>query len=160
MRQSKFPVRLQKELALHTEDVDWAANEFVVAANKSGNEGAFLVDHGDEPLALPYVLKKTSSNQAGQQKPYICDFCSTWLRPSHVDTVTFDLLDKSHHTVSYRVCSGLKCNDNVRGLTSDGLHSRTQMPENITPEGRWQRFHIKLAEVVSNWASKALPDIR
>lgn len=159
LQQSKFPVRLQKELTLRPDTYRWEDIEFAPVATKSKNEGALLVDYDESSLALPYKLTKPNTNQTGQQKPYICDFCSTWLRSGHSDTITFDLLDAKHHTVSYRVCSDLQCNDNVRGLTNDGLHSRTQLRENITEEGRLKRFHDKLTEIVGNWAMTSLGDV-
>lgn len=156
---SKFPIRLQKELSLKSDLYVWEDLQFAPVTTKSKNEGALLVDYAEGSLAIPYTLKKPNTNLIGRQAPYICDFCSTWLRSGHSDTITFNLLDEKHHTVSYRVCSELQCHDNIKGLTNDGMHSRTQLRENITDEGRVKRFRNKLNLIVGNWAMASLGDV-
>lgn len=144
---TRMPKRLQRELVYKPDNYDWVASDFIIVTNKARLEGLFVCEVNDEPTGLYYQLHSVKPDASGRRKPYICDFCSTWLRPSRSCIITFILPKKQHHSVSYRCCLDLHCSLNVRSQTEDAIHSRVQLREDLSEEERISRLQNRLQEI-------------
>lgn len=142
-----MPKRVQRELIFRPESYDWDASDFITVTNKTRAEGLFIFGGNDTPIGFYFKLRDVVADATGKRKPYICDFCSTWLRPSRSSIITFILAPGESRSVSYRCCHTIECSLNVRTLTKDTLYSRVQLRENLSEEERLARFQNKLQKV-------------
>ena len=153
LKSTPTPKRVQRELTFRPENYNWEASDFITVTNKTKAEGLFVFGVSDEPTGFYFKLRDVASDAAGRRKPYICDFCFTWLQPSRSSTVTFILSAGESRSVSYRCCHNLECNLNMRSFTEDTMHSRVQLREDLSNEERISRFQNKLQAVARHLAS-------
>jgi len=139
--------RLKRELRFVPEEItDWESRDFLAVTNKQGSEGVLIVPFLGN-VVVPFVLQQRKPNASGRIEAIICDICATWQRGTHSAVITFTV-DKTR-SVSFLCCADLECSLHVRGKTKDALLARTQLREQITPEGRIQRLHDRLASILS-----------
>jgi len=137
--------RLARELRFVPEEItNWERRDFLAVLTKSKNEGVLL--YGDHTAA--FMLSKRKPGASGRIEPIICDLCAMWQRGSNSATIAFTRSDKT--TVSYLCCTDLNCSLHVRGLTAAGKLARTQLREDITPEHRIERLHMRLTRIVAD----------
>lgn len=136
---------VRKKLRYRPEDFDWSTNDYLVVSVKSGNEGVLLTkDDHNRVLGSYFAVAQVAVRGNGASKPYVCDFCMTWLRAGRSMLVVFPLSVDGQHTITYRCCHGFSCSANVRALTADGRFARTQLREDISESKRIERFRQKI----------------
>ena len=145
MATSAIKPRLRRELRFVPEEIaDWEGRDFIVATTKSGNEGV-MIARGTQK-AIPFQLQARKPNQNGRVEAIICDICSTWQRGTHSALITFPRSDGS--SLSLLCCADLDCSLHVRGKTKAATLSKTQLREDISPEGRILRLQDRLADIL------------
>jgi hypothetical protein len=145
MVSARIKPRLRRSIRFVPEEItDWDSRDFLAVTDRSRQEGVLVFD--DYTVAFDLSNRKPNAN--GRAEAIICDICATWQRGTHSAVVTFQKGDKA--TVSHLVCADLDCSLHVRGLTTAGKFSRTQIREDITPEGRIERLKRRLDDILSN----------
>jgi len=135
--------RLRRELRFVPGEItDWDDRDFLVATTKGGNEGVMILPDNNMRV-LSFRLQARKPNAKGRIEAIICDLCATWQRGTHSAMITFDRGDGS--SVSFLCCGDLQCSLHVRGKTAASTLSRTQLREDITPQGRVTRLQDRLA---------------
>ena len=136
--------RVRKILRYVSEEITTPElRDFLTVTDKSGHEGVLLYDE----RIVPFELAHRAAKPAGNIAAVICDICATWRRGPETATMTFPKGDKS--TVTYLVCGDLDCSLHVRGFTTIGQLSRSQIREDITPEKRIERLTMRLGTILA-----------
>ncbi len=142
LKDARVSKRLVRDIRYVPEEITHAdIRDFMPVTTKSGNEGVLLF--GDK--IIQFTLDKRRPNAAGRVEAIICDICATWQRGTNSAILTFKV--SAVHTISHLVCADLDCSLHVRGLTNASKLARTQIREQITPEGRIERLHDRLAAI-------------
>lgn len=145
LRQWRVSRRLVRELRYAPDVIgNWEDRDFLAVTTRSGNEGVLVVPHGDTyALVLFWLTRRVVDTRTGKTKPIICDFCYTWQPGGSAAAIT---CTRQHggHTFTFLCCGDLDCSLHVRDMTTAATRSRTQVREDITPEGRVDRLQRKL----------------
>lgn len=142
LKQKRISNRLVRDLRYVPEQItDSDKRDFLTVTTKSGNEGVLLFDD----KVVQFSLNKRRPNAAGRVEAVICDICATWQRGTNSAILTFK--KNATHSVSHLVCADLDCSLHVRGLTNASKLARTQIREQITPEGRIERLRARLTQI-------------
>ncbi|MGB4768653.1 MAG: FBP domain-containing protein [Candidatus Saccharimonas sp.] len=145
VKSSPAKLRLRKTLRFVPEEVtNWELRDFLIVTDKSGREGVLL--YGEE--VVPFTLHPRTAKSSGRVEAIICDICATWRRGTESATITFQAGDR--RSVSHLVCTDLDCSLHVRGLTDASVLSRSQLREDITPDARVARLHMRLKAIIGN----------
>lgn len=139
--------RLKRELRFVPEEItDWKNRDFLAVMNRSKSEGV-LIAPLENVYVVPFQLQKRKPNKTGRVEAIICDFCVTWQRGSNSAVISFA---KEKSSVSFLCCGDLDCSLHVRDKTRAAKLSRTQLRENISPEGRVERLQAKLETILAD----------
>lgn len=145
VKSSPAKLRLRKTLRFVPEEVaNWDLRDFLIVTDKSGREGVLL--YGEE--VVPFTLHPRTAKSSGRVEAIICDICATWRRGTESATITFQAGDR--RSVSHLVCADLDCSLHVRGLTDASVLSRSQLREDLTPDARVARLHMRLKAIIGN----------
>jgi|GEM_PF-6594643 len=125
----------------------WPEIEFAPFCDKAQTKGVLLFDDGNQLRAVKYELGKIKPNRDGISASILCDFCFTLRARNQTALITFDLNREKTKSVAHYCCADLQCSLHVRALTDAALRSKTQIREDITPEGRIDRFVAKTAKI-------------
>lgn len=139
--------KLRRELRFVPEEViDWNSRDFLAVTTKAGNAGVISAPFAVQ-YVVPFQLQNRQPNQAGRIEAIICDICATWQRGSNSAVITFA---KEKGSVSFLCCADLLCSLHVRDKTAASKLSRTQLRETISEEGRVERLHTRLAQILGS----------
>lgn len=142
LENARIKPRIRRELRFVPDEItDWQDRDFLAVTNRSRSEGVLL--WGD--ATVPFRLQARRPNKSGRVEAIICDLCATWRRGTESAVITFQ---KETSTQSFLCCADLDCSLHVRGKTPAATLSRTQLREDITPEGRVARFSQRLASII------------
>lgn len=145
VKSSPAKLRLRKTLRFVPEEVaNWDLRDFLIVTDKSGREGVLL--YREE--VVPFMLHPRTAKSSGRVEAIICDICATWRRGTESATITFQAGER--RSVSHLVCADLDCSLHVRGLTDASVLSRSQLREDITPDARVARLHMRLKAIIGN----------
>ena len=145
VKSSPAKLRLRKTLRFVPEEVaNWDLRDFLIVTDKSGREGVLL--YGEE--VVPFTLHPRTAKSSGRVEAIICDICATWRRGTESATITFQAGER--RSVSHLVCADLDCSLHVRGLTDASVLSRSQLREDLTPDARVARLHMRLKAIIGN----------
>lgn len=145
VKSSPAKLRLRKTLRFVPEEVaNWDLRDFLIVTDKSGREGVLL--YREE--VVPFTLHPRTAKSSGRVEAIICDICATWRRGTESATITFQAGER--RSVSHLVCADLDCSLHVRGLTDASVLSRSQLREDLTPDARVARLHMRLKAIIGN----------
>lgn len=142
---ARIKPRLRRILRYVPEEInDWEYRDFLVVMDRARHEGVLIY----EQYTLPFTLTARAYNAQGRTEAIICDLCATWRRGTESAVMTFPKGERAH--VSHLVCADLECSLHVRGLTNASRLARTQIREQITPEGRVNRLRTRVINIITN----------
>ena len=148
--EARIRSRLRRIIRYVPEEIkNWELRDFLAVTDKSRREGALLF----EDYVVPFALSARTRNAHGRTEAIICDICASWRRGPESAVITFSR--DATTQVSYLVCGDLDCSLHVRGVTDAGKLSRTQIREDITPDGRITRLHERLRNILGHVTNHA-----
>lgn len=143
MAAAHIKLRLRRIVRFVPEEItDWESRDFLAVMDRSRKEGVLIFDG----YTAAFDLSNRKPNANGRIAAIICDICASWRRGPESAVITFRKNDKA--TVSHLVCADLDCSLHVRGITTAGTLARTQIREDILPEGRINRLRERLRTIL------------
>lgn len=125
----------------------WDERELLAVFTKSGNDGVLLIELDGKLSVLPFERgRRIVDTRTGRSKPITCDFCKTWQRSTNAAIISFPQPDS--RSKGHLCCADLDCSLHVRDLTPESTLSRTQLHEDISPEGRVERLRGSLRSLL------------
>ena len=149
IKQTKLRPSLRKKLR-YPEGLtldDWNDRELFAISARNAPEGILLIATDVGLYATHYLLNtRMSDPKTGKSKSIICDFCCTWQSGGNAATITFPHPAKDG-SISLLCCADIDCSAHTRIRTNAAILSKSQLPENITPEQRIARLNTRLTKL-------------